>query len=453
METTLNIKPGYKKTPVGIIPEDWNIMKLKEIGKFYKGKGISKSDLVDDGINAIRYGEIYTDHHFFIKEFYSFINQETADESFKLNQGDILFTGSGETREEIGKSVAFIGNEEVYASGDIIILRPEDDKYDSKFLGFITNHDVFKRQTYKVGQGNSVVHIYSSNIEKTELPIPPLPEQKSIAACLSTWDKGIEKLTALIEAKKQQKKGLMQQLFNGQLTINSEQLSIDNGQLSMNNVQLKRVENEEDGLKGWKEVRLGDIGETFNGLTGKTKDDFGEGKPFVTYLNVFNRNTIDEETNFDFVKIDEGENQTKLKYGDLIFTTSSETPDEVGMSSVILFDSKEDLFLNSFCFGFRLYDFKQLKPKFAAFILRGNDFRSEMYKLAQGSTRFNLSKSGFRKIIIKIPSIQEQTAIAEVLSTADKEIELLEKKLEAMKMQKKGLMQVLLTGEKRLINN
>ena len=364
-----------------------------------------------------------------------------------------MFTGSGETREEIGKSVAFIGNEEVYASGDIIILRPEDDKYDSKFLGFITNHDVFKRQTYKVGQGNSVVHIYSSNIEKTELPIPPLPEQKSIAACLSTWDKGIEKLTALIEAKKQQKKGLMQQLFNGQLTINSEQLSIDNGQLSMNNVQLKRVENEEDGLKGWKEVRLGDIGETFNGLTGKTKDDFGEGKPFVTYLNVFNRNTIDEETNFDFVKIDEGENQTKLKYGDLIFTTSSETPDEVGMSSVILFDSKEDLFLNSFCFGFRLYDFKQLKPKFAAFILRGNDFRSEMYKLAQGSTRFNLSKSGFRKIIIKIPSIQEQTAIAEVLSTADKEIELLEKKLEAMKMQKKGLMQVLLTGEKRLINN
>lgn len=432
------VKPGYKKTSVGIIPEDWSIMKLKEIGKFFKGKGISKSDLVDDGINAIRYGEIYTDHHFFIKEFYSFINQETADESFKLNQGDILFTGSGETREEIGKSVAFIGNEEVYASGDIIILRPKDDKYDSKFLGFITNHDVFKRQTYKAGQGNSVVHIYSSNLEKTELPIPPLPEQKSIAACLSTWDKGIEKLSALIEAKKQQKKGLMQQLFNGQMKI-------ENG-------QLKRVEDEEDGLKGWKGLRLRDVGETFNGLTGKTKEDFGEGKPFVTYLNVFNRNTIDNKTNFDFVKIDEGENQTKLKYGDLIFTTSSETPDEVGMSSVILFDSKEDLFLNSFCFGLRLKDFKQLEPKFAAFILRGNDFRSEMYKLAQGSTRFNLSKSGFRKIIIKVPSIQEQTAIAEVLSTADKEIELLEKKLEAMKMQKKGLMQVLLTGEKRIIN-
>ena len=167
----------------------------------------------------------------------------------------------------------------------------------------------------------------------------------------------------------------------------------------------------------------------------------------------FNNNSITEETNFDYVEVKEGENQVQLKYGDLVFTTSSETPNEVGMSSVILFHPKKELFLNSFCFGLRLENFEKLNPGFAVYLFRDDQFRKEMYKLAQGSTRFNLSKTGFRKIHLLVPSIKEQTAIAEILQTADKEIELLEQKLEAFKEQKKGLMQVLFTGEKRLVDD
>src|SRR5690554_3780815 len=251
--TIKEIKPGYKKTSVGIIPEDWEVKRMKEIGRFYKGKGIPKKDLEEEGLNAIRYGEIYTVHHYFIKEFYSFIDKKTANSSFPLSKGDVLFTGSGETLEDIGKSVAYISDYEVYAGGDIIVLRPKKNIYDSKFLGFLTNNDVFRRQTYRAGQGQSVVHIYPSNLKEIKLPIPPLPEQKAIADCLSTWDKGIEKLSALIASKKEQKKGLMQGLSSGKLKV-------ENG-------ELVKVEDEKLWLKGWKEVRLGQIAEIVMGVS------------------------------------------------------------------------------------------------------------------------------------------------------------------------------------------
>jgi type I restriction enzyme S subunit len=194
----------------------------------------------------------------------------------------------------------------------------------------------------------------------------------------------------------------------------------------------------------WEEVRLGDIGQTFNGLSGKSAKDFGEGKPFITYKNIFDNSRVDIEE-VDYVEVSENENQNIAKYGDIFFTTSSETPDEVGMSSVLL-DEVEELYLNSFCFGYRLYDFETLIPEYARFLFRGKTFRNKIFKLAQGSTRFNISKNEVMKLNIKLPLLQEQKAIAQVLSTADKEIELLEEELEQLKLQKKGLMQLLLTG-------
>lgn len=116
----------YKPTKIGIIPNDWEVKRLGDIGTFFKGKGISKSELKERGINAVRYGEIYTIHDYFIKEFQSFISQETANNSFKLKNGDLLFAGSGETLEDIGKSVAFVEEKEAYAGGDIVVLRPNE---------------------------------------------------------------------------------------------------------------------------------------------------------------------------------------------------------------------------------------------------------------------------------------------------------------------------------------
>jgi len=240
---------------------------------------------------------------------------------------------------------------------------------------------------------------------------------------LSTADTAIHTTEKLIAQKVLRKKWLMQQLLTGK----------------------KRLK----GFGGeWKEFQLGDLGNSFNGLTGKTKENFGSGFPFITYMNVFSNSRIDI-TQVDHVNIEENENQNRVKYGDFFFTVSSETPNEVGMASVLL-DEVENLYLNSFCFGFRLFDFETLSPTYAQFLFRFQSFREAMCLLAQGSTRFNISKTGVKQILLTLPTIEEQTAIAQVLQAADKEISLLKAKAEKLREQKKGLMQVLLTGKVRL---
>ncbi len=430
--TKQEIKPGYKKTPIGIIPEDWEVKKLGYFLNKIIGGGTPSRSNKEYWNGDIPWATVKDYATFNPKKTQEYITEKgLKNSSSNLIPAKTLITA---TRMGLGK--VSIYDVDVAINQDLKALFPND-SLDRNYLyhWFIMNEKYIE----SLGNGSTVKGITLDDLKALKFYEIPLEEQKSIANCLSTWDSGIEKLTQLIQAKKQRKKGLMQQIFNGQLTVN--------------NGQLERVENQEDWLKGWEEVRLGEIGETFNGLTGKTKDDFGEGSPYVSYLNVFNNNSITETTKFDFVQIKEGENQTRLKYGDLIFTTSSETPNEVGMSGVILFNPKQDLFLNSFCFGLRLANFEKIEPNFAAYLLRGKQFRKEMYKLAQGSTRFNLSKTGFRKINLIVPPVKKQTAIAKILQSADKEIELLEQKLSAMQEQKKGLMQVLLTGEKRLVNN
>lgn len=126
----------------------------------------------------------------------------------------------------------------------------------------------------------------------------------------------------------------------------------------------------------WKDYRLGDLGKTYSGLTGKSKEDFGKGSPYIPYLNIFNNSRIDIG-HFDYVSISPEEKQSAVRNGDIFFTASSETPDEVGMASVLL-DNLENTYLNSFCFGFRLHNFYILLPEFARFYLRGQKFRKKI---------------------------------------------------------------------------
>ena len=414
------IKQGYKQTVVGVIPEDWEVKSLKS--QVSVDKENLNSTFSDEYINYVSLSDINNG-----KIYPKKIRFKEAPSRAKriTKKGDVLLA----TVRPNLKNFAIVDKENIIASTGFAVLGYK--KMDLVYLyNFLYSHFA-EKQYFALTVGSNYPALNSNDVKNLKLPIPPLPEQIAIADCLSTWDKGIEKLSSLIASKKEQKKGLMQQLLTGEERL-----------LSKNGLSFSEV---------WNEVNMGDLGETFNGLTGKTKKDFGEGKPYVTYLNTFRQNKIDENTVFDYVKVGETENQSVLKYGDLIFTTSSETPNEVGMSSVILFHPKESLHLNSFCFGLRLKSLDQLHPNFAVYLLRGADFRREMYKLAQGSTRFNLSKSSFKKIIVKLPSLSEQISIAELLSTAGKEIDLLETKLEAFKIEKKGLMQVLLTGEKRLV--
>src|SRR5690606_23922605 len=177
----------------------------------------------------------------------------------------------------------------------------------------------------------------------------------------------------------------------------------------------------------------------FNGLSGKNKDDFGSGKRYIQYKQIFDSSSIILE-HCGYVNISNNERQNKVQYGDIFFTISSETPNEIGMSSVLLEETK-DVYLNSFCFGFRLHSFDKLLPEFAEFLFRSKIVRNEIKKLAQGSTRYNMSKTEFLKLEINLPSLEEQTKIADFLSKISEKIETEKKIIELLEQQKKYFLQ------------
>ena len=165
----------------------------------------------------------------------------------------------------------------------------------------------------------------------------------------------------------------------------------------------------------WKKIE--EIGSYFGGLTGKTKDDFDDGNAkFITYMNVFANPSLNPSV-VGVVKINEGEKQNKVQKGDILFTGSSETPEEAGMSCVVTDDIDGDYYMNSFCFGLRLFSPEQYNLHYLKHILRSNSIRRKIAKTASGVTRFNISKVRFSKIEIPIPSLQEQQRIVDTLDT------------------------------------
>lgn len=161
--------------------------------------------------------------------------------------------------------------------------------------------------------------------------------------------------------------------------------------------------------------KLENIGAFFGGLTGKSKDDFKDGNAkFITYRNVYANPSLNIDIK-DKVKISENEKQHIVKYGDILFTGSSETPDECGMSSVVTTQTSEKLYLNSFCFGLRLYKIEEFNLYYLKHILRSNDIREQIKKTASGVTRYNVSKKRFAQICIPVPPIEIQTEIALIL--------------------------------------
>ncbi len=419
----MEIKKGYKMTDVGVIPEDWEVKSIDNIGEFSKGSGISKSEAKSGTIKAIRYGELYTIHNYIIKKYESFISQEVANKSKKLTKGDIVFACSGETKEDIGKCAAFVDDCETYAGGDTIIFSPTI-KTDSNYLGYILNSSSSMDQKSSSAQGDSVVHISVDSIRNIQIPLPDFSEQQAIADALTKVDNLITSLTKVIEKKKLIKKGAMQKLLSGEMRL--------------------------DGFEGeWERKQIGKIGITYSGITGKNKSDFGHGTAkYITFLNVLN-NPIINTKELELVDISSNENQNKAVKGDLFFNVSSETPEEVGICSVLL-DDINNLYVNSFCFGFRITD-KDVSGIYLSYLFRTSLGRDKMSSIAQGATRYNLSKDYFNEIELTMPpSKAEQTAIANVLTTMDNEIEALEKERDKYKCIKQGMMQQLLTGKIRL---
>ena len=190
---------------------------------------------------------------------------------------------------------------------------------------------------------------------------------------------------------------------------------------------------------------LGEIGEFYGGLTGKSKDDFKDGNArFISYMNVYSNPALKIDLP-EFVKINEGEKQNIVDYGDILFTGSSETPDECGMASVVTQVPSEPLYLNSFCFGFRLYNICNYDLDFLKHLLRSDDIRKKICKTANGVTRFNISKKLFANITIPIPPVKVQHEIAIFLDYFSDYAAELQAELQARKEQYEYYRNLLLT--------
>ena len=179
------------------------------------------------------------------------------------------------------------------------------------------------------------------------------------------------------------------------------------------------------------------LGTSYSGLSGKSAQDFGSGKPFITYLNVYSNNIINDK-DFQYVSIKDGEKQNVVEYGDVLFTLSSETPEEVGIGSVYL--GKEKVYLNSFCFGIHIINTEVVFPPYLSYYVSSTSFRKFIYPYAQGSTRFNLCKADFEKASIKLPSLENQKRIYSVLCHITSKVETEKSLLDFYNAQKQYLL-------------
>ncbi|MCY1703696.1 restriction endonuclease subunit S [Deinococcus sp. SL84] len=291
-----------------------------------------------------------------------------------------------------------------------------------KFLYYSVLEDRFVERVIAKCTGSNYPAINSSDLSDITLFTTSLPEQQHIAATLSSLDDLITAHADKLEALRQHKRGLMQGLFPAE----GERVP-----------RLRFPEFAEAGE--WKEKRLGDIAQTLGGLTGKAGKDFGSGSPFVTYKQVFDYSSVDF-SKCALVKVEDGERQNALEFGDILITMSSETPEEVGYASVVLQSPQQNTYLNSFCFLLRPMK-EEIDAGFSKYLFHSPPYRKAVVVLAQGVTRFNISKNRFLDLRLALPPLPEQQHIAATLSSLDDLITAQADKIAALQEFKRGLMQ------------
>ena len=284
-----------------------------------------------------------------------------------METGDLLLALYGATSGDIA-----ISKIKGAINQAILCIRTKQDK---KFIESVWNKHVERLlQTYlQGGQGN----LSSDIVKNIPFYFANSEEQDKLAKFISLLDERIATQNKIIEKYE----SLIQAMCDTLIERETQQVTLS----------------------------FGDFGQSYSGLSGKSAEDFGDGYPFITYMNVY-QNQIIDSTDVGLVKINETEQQSVVRYGDILLTLSSETPEEVGMGAVYLGETYP-LYLNSFCFGIHITDEAKIYPPFLAYYVSSQSFRKAVYPLAQGSTRFNLQKSDFMKKKFSFPVIEKQRII------------------------------------------
>ena len=375
--------------------EDWEQRKVNEICSISTGKS-NTQDKIDDG-----------KYPFYVRSpIIERSNRYLYDEEAVLTVGDGV--GTGKVFHYVNGKYDI--HQRVYRlfdfSGDI----------DAKFFYHWFSENFYNRVMYMTAK-TSVDSVRLEMIADMEITAPSYDEQKKISSYLDNFDN----LIALHQRKHDKlvniKKSMLEKMFPRE---------------GKNVPDIRFSGFTED----WEQRKLGEVGTTYTGLSGKTKEDFGHGNgKFVTYMNVFS-NTVGMPDMTETVEIDDSQN--KVLFGDVLFTTSSETPEEVGLSSVWL-GNAENTYLNSFCFGYR--PTVEFNPYYLAYMLRSSSMRKKITLLAQGISRYNISKNKMMDIEMPIPNKEEQKQIGSYFRNLDHLITLHQRKLEKLKNIKKSCLE------------
>ncbi len=380
--------------------------KLSDISELTSSKRIYLSDYVNDGIPFYRGKEItelkankdVSDLLYITKEKYNEIKTKYG----VPEKNDILITGVG----TLG-NIYRVTNENPFYFKDGNLIWLKNIKENSKYIEY--NLEKNKRKILDSAIGSTQKALTIVGLSKLEFSFPSLNEQTKVSNFLSLLDKKIELQSKKIEDLKLFKKGLSNDLI--------------------------------DCINEYNEFTLEDIGTTYSGLSGKAKEDFENGNSkFISFMSVL-KDKI-EVDKLPTVKIDSNENQNKVQKNDLFFNTSSETKEEVALCSTINEDI-DNLYLNSFCFGYRINNLKLVNNEYLNIMLHCTSYRKLISNLGQGFTRVNISKKELMNLIVKVPSIDVQTKIVDIINKVKNIIDLEVIKLSKLLEFKKGLMQQL----------
>ena len=415
MQSKMGEKNNIPQIRFNGFDESWEVKKLGEIGFTYSGLfGKSKIDFGHGEGKYITYMNIFSN---------PITNVDiTAPIEIDINQnevefGDVFFTTSSETPEEVGMTSVWLGSgKNTYLNSFCFGYRLTEE-LDSYFIAYLLRSFNTRKKITYLAQGISRYNISKNKVMQICISRPKISEQYHIGSYFQNLDKLIT---------------LQQQKHDKLVTLKKAMLDKMFPTEGADVPEIRFM-----GFTGdWDEEKLGDIGYTYTGLTGKTKADFGHGNgKYITYMNVFSNPVADNDIT-EAIEVDN--NQNKVQFGDVFFTTSSETPEEVGMSSVWL-KNCHNTYLNSFCFGYRPNI--KVDNYYFAYLLRSTVIRKRIIFLAQGISRYNISKNKVMEISVPLPNLEEQKQIGSYFQNLDKLISLHQQEIQKLKNIKKACLE------------
>ena len=406
MKQTDNIPAGYKRSPLGIIPKEWEVKEFCEVASLCKGKYVPS---INEHKKCIELENIAQEDGSIIGWIDS-AKQKSTKTIFEIK--NVLF---GKLRPYLRKY--WHANFEGVCSSEIWVLK-EKQVCSSDFLFRLIQSDKFI-QAANVSSGSKMPRADWNYVSSFPFALPPLPEQQKIAEILSVWDSAIEMQSALIEKLETRKHGLMQQLLTGKK-------------------RLKGFSRE------WKKVKLGNV---FTEVT--TPNDGMHDYPVMTISS--KQGLVSQQNKFD--RVIAGNSLSKyilLQKDDFAYNKGNSKTYPMGCIFKLVTHDNVLVPFVYICFRKAI----QISSEFYEQWFSNHGLDRQLKRIitsgARGDGLLNVDSMDFFRLIIPLPKIEEQIAIAEILTTADNEIALAKQKLESLRQQKKGLMQVLLTGKKRV---